>query len=73
VFSQAAFITGAVLFGVWTGRAPLYPALFPSVALLLLAFLSVRAGVLGHHMGGILWRGVHYDSALLKSVQRFHM
>lgn len=73
VASQLSLITGAVVFSVWTGRDPLYPALFPNVALLLLAFMSVRAGVLGHRMGGITWRGVRYEAALLQSQQRFRM
>ena len=37
--SQLSLMTGSVVFSVWTGRDPLYPALFPNVALLLLAFL----------------------------------
>lgn len=73
VASQLSLMTGSVVFSVWTGRDPLYPALFPNVALLLLAFMSVRAGILGHRMGGITWRGVRYDAALLESQQRFRM
>jgi hypothetical protein len=71
--SQLCLLAGGVIFSAWTGRDPLYPALFPHVALLLLAFMSVRAGVLGHRAGGIVWRGQRYDAALLRSQQRFRM
>ncbi|MBL8937505.1 MAG: glycosyltransferase [Archangium sp.] len=71
--SQSALVVGTLLFSRWSGRDPLYPALFPNVALLLLAFMSVRAGVLGRRMGGITWRGVRYDAALLRSQQRFRL
>lgn len=71
--SQVSLVVGTLLFSRWTGRDPLYPALFPNVALLLLAFMSVRAAILGRRMGGIMWRGVRYEAALLESQQRFRM
>lgn len=71
--SQVSLVVGTLLFSRWTGRDPLYPALFPNVALLVLAFMSVRAAILGRRMGGIMWRGVRYEAALLESQQRFRM
>lgn len=73
VASQVSLVVGTLLFSRWTGRDPLYPALFPNVALLLLAFMSVRAAILGRRMGGIMWRGVRYEASMLASQQRFRM
>ena len=46
---------------------------FPNVALLLIAFMCVRAGLLGVRMGGIRWRGHLYETKLLAAAQRVRL
>ncbi len=71
--SQLCLAAGAVLDSLWSGRRPLYPALLQPVALWLVAFMALRAGVLGARLGGIEWRGVRYDARLLRDAQRFRV
>lgn len=54
---------------VWAAR-PLLPSLFPSVGYVLLAWMMLRAGLVGWRRGGIEWRGVLYPTQLLRERQR---
>ncbi len=57
---------------LWSGR-PALPALFAPLGMLLLAFMVMRAAIIGRRLGGIEWRGVVYPTASLRGVQRFQM
>jgi hypothetical protein len=68
----ATIIATSTLEARWSGR-PLVPALVAPLGFALVAFMVLRAGVIGVRLGGIAWRGVHYPSALLREAQRFRM
>lgn len=71
--SQACLVAGSVLASAWTGRRLTAAVFFPPVALLLVAYLSLRSGLVGGRIGGITWRGVTYDAATLRDAQRFRL
>jgi len=62
-------VLSGLVAGRWAAR-PVLPSLFPGVGLVLLAWMMVRAAVVGRRIGGIRWRGVLYPTALLKNRQR---
>lgn len=51
----------------------LLPALFAPIGLVVLAFVVLRAGVIGARLGGITWRGGLYRSDTLRDAQRFRI
>ena len=69
VVGVAALTTATVLAARVTGRARGAAFLWP-VGFLGIAWMALRSGVIGHHIGGIAWRGVVYPSALLAAHQR---
>jgi len=64
-----AQVTATAVAARWTGR-PLGSAFVPALGPLLMAGVSLRAGVVGVREGGIRWRGVLYRSEDLRGVQR---
>jgi len=69
----AALLTGLVTNAVmarWAGHRVL-PALLMPLGTLLLAWIMVRAGVLGRRRGGVLWRGTLYPSELLREAMQW--
>ena len=58
-----------VIAAKWTGR-PLLPSIAWPLGFLFMAFMNVRAGVIGHRQGGITWRGVLYPTSQLAPAQR---
>ena len=69
---QLCFMGCAATYAGWTGRK-LFAGFFPNAAMLLIAFMCVRAAILGRRMGGIRWRGHLYETKLLASAQRVRM
>jgi len=72
IVTMAALVSASALEARWSRRA-LLPALFAPFGFVLLGAMVLRAGVLGHRLGGIEWRGVVYPSGLLRGEQRFEM
>ncbi|MHB9025366.1 MAG: glycosyltransferase family 2 protein [Armatimonadota bacterium] len=62
--SLLALATAAGI-SAWTKR-PLLPALLAPVGSLLMGLLLLRAGILGHLRGGIIWRGTLYPTSVLR-------
>lgn len=62
-------LASALIAAAWTGR-PLLPCLAWPAGFLLVGFMILRAGIIGHRQGGITWRGVHYPASLLGAAQR---
>lgn len=65
----AELVLAAGLFNRWVGR-PVVEALLAPLGLLFTAFMVLRAVGIGARIGGVEWRGVRYDSALLLPMQR---
>ena len=72
IAGQAALVAATAIQARWTGR-PAAPSLLAPVGILVVAFMIVRAGIIGARLGGIEWRGVLYSSEELRDVQRFEM
>lgn len=66
------FVANAWIAATWAGR-PRWPSLAAPLGSLLSAFMIVRAGWLGHRIGGIEWRGQIYPTALLRAAQRVRL
>jgi hypothetical protein len=67
-----ALLSGAIMGVVlarW-GHRPVWPGLAFPVGTLLMAFILVRAGVLGALRGGIAWRGTFHSSESLREHAR---
>lgn len=69
----AGAMTAASIVHARWARRPLLPALLTPLGLVLLAAMTARAGIVGHRIGGIAWRGVVYRSEDLRDVQRFRL
>jgi glycosyltransferase involved in cell wall biosynthesis len=65
----ALTLLSTLIAAVWTGR-PLLPSIAWPLGFLLLGFMILRAGIIGHRQGGITWRGVLYPASLLAPAQR---
>lgn len=66
-------IVGAsIVEAVWSGRR-VAPALMAPLGFPLVAYMVLRAAIIGHRLGGITWRGVTYPASQLRDVQRFRM
>jgi len=52
-----------------TGRAR-YPSLGAPLGFVLMAWMTLRAGILGWYIGGITWRGVLYPTEQLRAAQK---
>jgi glycosyltransferase involved in cell wall biosynthesis len=63
-------IVAMVVNNRWLGRGSWNLLLFP-VAELVIAYSTVRCGVLGAARGGIVWRGTFYPNAQLRAGRRF--
>lgn len=72
IAGQIAFVGASAVQARWSGR-PVAPSLLAPVGMLLVAFMVLRAGIIGARVGGITWRGVLYRSEDLRDVQRFEM
>ena len=69
----AALTLGStVVVARWSGKRA-GPALFAPVAVLVLAGMLVRAGVLAALRGGVRWRGTFYRSEALRAGSRYRV
>jgi hypothetical protein len=66
----ALFLATAIVHAHWAAR-PVLPSFFVPLGALFIAFMVLRAAILGAQMGGIAWRGTVYRSETLRDVQRF--
>ncbi len=67
--SQLLLVVNAWVAAGWSGR-PRTAALLAPFGFFLVAYMVVRAGIVGHRSGGITWRGVLYPADLLRAQQR---
>jgi len=69
----AALTLGStVVVARWSGK-PVGPALFAPLAVLVLAGMLARAGVLAAARGGVRWRGTFYRSEALRAGSRYRV
>ena len=69
---QLLLIVNAWIAARWAGR-PTGTALFAQLGFFLVGFIVLRAGIVGHREGGIVWRGVLYPASQLRGVQRVRL
>jgi hypothetical protein len=73
VWLGAAALTSVVLSTVAFRRAagrPFLPSLLGPLGAAVMAWILVRAGILGKRRGGVLWRGTLYPNELLRGSMR---
>ena len=63
------FLFSTILLSRWA-RVRVVPPLLGPLAVPVLSALALRAGILGHRRGGVLWRGTLYPSEKLREGRR---
>ncbi len=66
-----AFVFSVVVLGRW-GKGRILPGLFGPLAVWLLVWMFVRAGIVGWRRGGVAWRGTLYGADELRGGGRVH-